>query len=174
MKMIYWITITHSFPKHFSVHYTPWSYSCWILLSRYFLKHYSHPMFFCSRIHLILHIYITLIPSDLVSIIYMCSHLCLLFPSLLDFSCQHPFLCSTSPLLHPAAASSSCLCPFVGVFLFHLMMTIIRTLVRTLFFPLDTPPNSSVFLSHLNILAEVIHDHFSWCKGSLPFPGSFR
>ena len=131
-------------------------------------------MFFCSRSHLILHIYITLIPSDLVSITYMCCHLCLLFPSLLDFSCQHPFLCSTSPLLHPAAASSSCLCPFVGVFLFHLMMTIIRTLVRTLFFPLVTPPDSSVFLSHLNILAEVIHDHFSGCKGSLPFPGSFR
>ena len=52
----------------------------------------------------------------------------------------------------------------VWSFSFSSRLLSISTLVRTLSFPLATPPNSSVFLSHLNILAEVIHDHFSDAK----------
>lgn len=85
--------------------------------------------------------------------------LCLLFPYLAS---PVGDLFSAALLLPPLTHLLPLHSAFVRlVFLFHLMMAIIRTLVRTLFFPLATPPNSSVFLSHLNILGEVIHDHFS-------------
>ena len=96
--------------------------------------------------------------SDLDAMFLLTYRLCLLFPSLSDFSCRCPFLCSTSPP-HLIVASPFCLCPILSFLSFH-VFSWRCALERTLLLPSLTPPLPP-FLFPYEYLGEVIHDHFS-------------